>query len=109
MPANNALAAIMAAAACLYATGCTWVKLEDAGKRIRVASESDQVSACTPKGEIDVSVKDRIAFVRREAAKVSDELETLARNQANTLGADTIFAKGPVVDGRRGYSAYQCK
>ena len=45
-------------------------------------------SACDKRGEVEVSVKDSIAFYERNRLKVREELETLARNEAPGLGAD---------------------
>jgi hypothetical protein len=89
--------------------GCNWVVLNPEGKRVRVASSSSNVVGCEPKGEITASVRDRIAFMDREPAKVADEVEALARNEAANLGADTILPQGEVVDGGRTYSSFRCK
>jgi metal-sulfur cluster biosynthetic enzyme len=88
---------------------CTWVKLEDAGKRVRVVTDSASVSGCEEKGQIAASVRDRVAFVKREGAKVRDEVEALARNQAAELGADTIIAAGEMDHGEQQFRAYRCK
>ena len=47
-------------------------------------------AGCSKRGEIEVSVKDSIAFYERNELRVREELETLARNEAPGLGADTI-------------------
>lgn len=39
-------------------------------------------SDCQSQGEITVSVKNKIGFYTRNALRVQDELETLARNEA---------------------------
>ena len=45
-------------------------------------------------------MKDSVAFYDRNALRVQDELETLARNEAPGLGADTVQPLGPP-DGRQ--------
>jgi hypothetical protein len=92
---------------CLHA--CTWVKLDDNAKRIRVMDSAETLGGCTLKGEITAAVKDRILLVKRERAKVADEVEALARNEAVKLGADTIAPASEMRAGERQYNAYQCK
>jgi hypothetical protein len=99
----------IAIAASVYLSGCTWVALEPEGKRVRVVSSASNVEGCEAKGEITASVRDRIAFMDREPAKVADEVEALARNEAANLGADTILAQGDLADGARTYASYRCK
>lgn len=88
---------------------CTWVALEDSGKLIRVVTSADAIQGCENKGEITASVRDKIAFVDRDTAKVNDEVEALARNQAAELGADTIIAVSELDHGSRRFDAYRCK
>lgn len=97
---------IMAAA--LLAGGCTWVKLEPQGGAIRVARTGEDLSSCQRAGEITVSVRDRVGFYERDALKVRDELETMARNEAGSLQADTLQALGPPVEGEQGFIGYRC-
>jgi hypothetical protein len=98
-----------AALLCVGIQGCTWVKLEDAAKRIRVMDASDSLSSCEDKGEITASVEDRILSIKRERTKVLDEVEALARNSAVELGADTIAPSSELAGGERRYRAYRCK
>jgi hypothetical protein len=90
-------------------SGCTWVALEDSGKRVRVVNTTSEVEGCENKGEITTSVRDKIAFVARDSAKVNDELEALARNQAAALGADTVKAAGEMDHGSKRFDAFRCK
>lgn len=94
---------------CAGMQACTWVKLDDAAKRIRVMDASDSLSACEDKGEITAAVEDRILSVKRERTKVLDEVEALARNSAVELGADTIAPSSELAGGERRYRAYRCK
>lgn len=88
---------------------CTWVALEDSGKLVRVVTSADEVQGCESKGEITASVRDKVAFVNRDSAKVNDEVEALARNQAAELGADTVMPVGELDHGSRQFNAYRCK
>ncbi len=86
---------------------CTWVKSSDSGNSVHVAY-SGNVSGCRDAGSVSVSVTDKVAFYHRPSIKVRDELETLARNQAATIPADTIKATSEPVDGSQTFEAYVC-
>lgn len=91
------------------AVGCTWVKLDDAGSHVRVAYNGNLgIAPCRDLGELSVSVKDRVAFYHRNELKVRDELETLARNEAVSLHADTIKPLDEPHDGEQRFQAYAC-
>ena len=86
----------------------TWVKMEPQGATVRVARVGDDVSSCTRRGEVGVSVRDNIALYQRNELKVRDELETMARNEASSLGADTVQALNQPSDGEQRFAAYAC-
>lgn len=87
---------------------CTWVKMEPQGAAVRVARASDSLSACTRKGEVSVSVRDKVGLYHRNDIKVRDELEVLARNEAAKMHADTIKPLAEPTDGSQPWGAYQC-
>ena len=89
--------------------GCTWVEMEPQGRVIRVAMGSEDMSACERRGEIAVSVRDRVGFVERNELKVRDELEVLARNEAAAIGADTLQAANEPADGNQRFVGYTCR
>src|SRR6185369_5036202 len=86
---------------------CTWVKPTISAESVRVAYDGN-VGGCRPAGDISVSVADKVAFYHRPELKVRDELETLARNQAAEIPADTIKASSEPRDGSQTFSAYVC-
>ena len=87
--------------------GCTWVKPTSGGDAVRVAYDGN-VSGCRDAGAISVSVTDKVAIYHRPDIKVRDELETLARNQAAVIPADTIKANSEPKDGAQQFQAYVC-
>ncbi|PKM07651.1 MAG: DUF4156 domain-containing protein [Gammaproteobacteria bacterium HGW-Gammaproteobacteria-4] len=89
-------------------SACAWVKLTPAGEAVRVARADEDLSGCTRRGEIGVSVKDRLGPIERNHIKVIDELEMLARNEAVGLNANTIQPKAPPDDGEQRFLAYVC-
>ena len=94
------------AASCLLAAGCTWVHMAPGASKVRVVDGTP--AGCERRGEVEVSVKDSVAFYERNRLKVRDELETLARNEAPGLGADTVQPVAPPVSGEQRYIAWRC-
>lgn len=87
---------------------CTWVPLEPEAKQVRVVPPGNPPAGCTRAGEIEVSVKHSVGFYDRDPLKVRDELETLARNRAPGVPADTLQAAGDPADGSQRFSAWNC-
>jgi len=88
-------------------SACTFVPIKPGGQAIRVAP-AGQALACEKRGEIVVSVKDRLGPLQRSELRVRDELEVLARNEAPGLGADTVQALQEPLDGEQRWAAYRC-
>lgn len=91
----------------VLAGSCTWVDTTPEGNRVRVVP-GDRVTDCRHLGELSVYTKAEIAGVERNAGKISEELETLARNEAATMDGDTIVAATKISNGRRTYQVYRC-
>ncbi|HJR75153.1 MAG TPA: DUF4156 domain-containing protein, partial [Luteimonas sp.] len=80
-------------------TGCTWVHMAPGAQAVRVVEGPP--AGCEKRGEVAVSVRDSVAFYQRNELKVRDELETLARNEAPGLGADTVNPLAPPNNGEQ--------
>ncbi|MCW4456089.1 DUF4156 domain-containing protein [Flavobacterium sp. MXW15] len=87
---------------------CTWVPIESSGKTVRVLPAGPLPAGCQHKGEIVVTVKNKVGFYNRNPLRVQEELETLARNEAPSAGANAVQAAGLPADGSQRYQAYQC-
>ncbi|NUO75693.1 MAG: DUF4156 domain-containing protein [Lysobacter sp.] len=103
----NRLLAAASLSCVLIAGGCTWVQMAPGASSVRVLS-GGAAPACEKRGEVAVSVKDSVAFYERNALRVTEELETLARNEAPGLQADTIQPLAPPANGEQRYAAYRC-
>ena len=86
--------------------GCTWVKLTEAGETVRVAETA--AADCELRGKTTVVSRAAVAGVDRNEGKFLSELETLARNQAVSLGGNLVVADGPANGNERVYRIYQC-
>jgi len=93
----------------LSAVACTWVPLEQGGTRVRVLSMNESLSHCQFKGEITSTVTNRLAGIERNAIKVADELETMARNEAAGLNANVIQPTTDAIAGEQSFKAYACR
>lgn len=87
---------------------CTWVPIESSGKAVRVLPAGPVAPGCVAKGEIVVTVKSKVGFYNRNPLRVQEELETLARNEAPSAGANAVQASGLPADGSQRFSAWQC-
>ncbi|HLM52999.1 MAG TPA: DUF4156 domain-containing protein [Pseudoxanthomonas sp.] len=96
------------AALVLSVSGCTWVPMAPEAAAIRVIAPGAAPAGCEKRGEGAVSVKDSVAFYERNQLRVRDELETLARNEAPGLQANTVQALGEPADGTQRFAAWRC-
>ncbi|WP_027081202.1 DUF4156 domain-containing protein [Luteimonas mephitis] len=95
------------ATAVLGLSGCTWVHMAPGASAVKVATAAPV--DCEKRGEISVSVADKVALVyERNDLRVREELETLARNEAPGIGADTISPLGPPANGDQKFAAWRC-
>lgn len=96
----------ISAVALLHA--CTWVKPTEAGAGV-VVGQASTVVACKHVSTITTTVKHQVGSMPRKPVKVTEELTTLARNEAAIRGGDTIVAKAPASGGSMSFDVYRCK
>jgi hypothetical protein len=103
---NIVVKSAVGAIAAVVLGGCTWVPLTDAGAGVNQAT-ADQVAHCRHVGAVSSSTQDKIG-VQRSRGKVAEELVVLARNEAASIGGDTIVPAGAPVEGRQDFTVYRC-
>lgn len=86
--------------------GCTWVHMAPGASAVKVVNAAP--SGCERRGEVEVSVKSGLGPYQRNPVRVREELETLARNEAPGLKADTVQPLGEPADGAQRYAAWRC-
>ena len=92
--------------ACALTLGaCTFVHMAPGAAKVKVLASAPN---CEKRGEAEVSVKDRLGPVERSSVQVRDELETLARNEAPGLGADSISPITAPKDGEQRWALWRC-
>lgn len=99
---------LLLSALILSVAACTWVPIEPVGKAVRVLPAGPVPSGCQTKGEVVVTVKSKVAFYNRNPLRVQEELETMARNEAPSAGANAVQATALPADGSQRFAAYQC-
>jgi len=101
--------AIGSIAACIIGiAGCTWVKPVDGVEAVALVKPG-VVQNCQQLSKTTVKVQQKVGFIQRNEEKVAKELLTLARNEAVTVGADTLVADSAVADGRQTFTMYKCR
>ena len=95
-----------AVAVTLLYSGCTWVHMAPGASAVKVVTGPP--AGCEKRGDIEVSVKDRLGPYERNTLRVHEELETLARNEAPGLDADTVQPLAAPSDGVQRFAAWRC-
>ena len=85
---------------------CTFVHMAPGARAVRVLSSAP--TSCEKRGEVSVGVQDMVGFYERSEVQVRDELETLARNEAPGVGADSISPLGPPTAGEQRWAMWRC-
>ncbi|MEX0902246.1 MAG: DUF4156 domain-containing protein [Pseudohongiellaceae bacterium] len=94
-------------AICSVTLGCNWVQLTDEGAGVRLA-ESTAVSNCRRVGASTSQTMSRVTVVERGSEKMQEELVTLARNEAGTMGGNVIVPETVIEEGRQRFGVYAC-
>jgi len=96
-------------AALTLLAGCAWVPIEPGATQVQVYPMGQTMASCKNLGELAVSVTAEVGPYQRNSVSVRDELETLARNEALTLHADSVQPLGEPADGRQRWLAFRCR
>ena len=96
---------MLIAALVMSLPACTFVHMAPKASAVKVLATAPN---CERRGEAEVSVRHKVGFYERSEAQVRDELETLARNEAPGVGADSISPLGPPVEGGQSWALWRC-
>ena len=102
------LSAVFILVPAVMLSACTWVPMEPQGRGVQVVAAGAIPAGCQKRGEVSVSVKDKVGFYRRDPLKVKDELETLARNEASSVPANTVQPLDQPYNGSQRFAALDC-
>lgn len=87
---------------------CTWVKPEPEAAEIQVV-KPEHVENCKKLGEASAQTKDKLIGLQRKSKKVSEELLTLAKNEAASMGGNTLVSVEAPEDGKQSFLVYLCE
>jgi len=110
MPFGRRLLPVAVATLTLFSTtACTtFVSLTDAGADVSLIT-ADAAEHCTRVGRVSAVTRDHVVgALDRNSDRVRAELLALARNEAATLGADSVVATSEAADGRQTFDAMRC-
>lgn len=99
------------AAVSVLLSGCSYVNLSEKGEKI-VVLKPEEVRSCTRLGSTVVAVKDSVAGIDRDQAKMDEELKILARNSAPDVAegqADVVVREERLRDGKQRFGVYRCR
>jgi hypothetical protein len=100
--------ALITAIGAVMLVGCSsWVQLTSEGESVMLLPESG-VASCTRVGGTRSSTLNKILFTQRNRLRLEEELATLARNEAGSMGGDAIVVESPISDGTQRFGVYRC-
>lgn len=90
-------------------SGCvTWVKVTPEGEKIAVSNRAN-VQHCTKVASVTVQGRDNyVGSMKRDPDTVSQELTSLARNQAATTSGNTIVAASAIGNATQDFDVFDC-
>ncbi len=100
--------ALITAIGAVMLIGCSsWVQLTNEGKSVMLLPESG-VASCARVGGTRSNTLNKILFTQRNRLRLEEELATLARNEAGSMGGDAIVIESPINDGTQRFGVYRC-
>lgn len=87
---------------------CAWVKPTEEAHHVALV-KPQAVTNCKKLGITTASTLNSIVGIERKQAVKTNELVTLAKNEAVVMQGDTIVAKGPADKGQQDFYIYRCQ
>lgn len=88
-------------------SGCAWVELKPQAEKVRVLVPHEVVR-CRELGRISAVTPAQVGFIARDKGSVQEELYRLARNNAASMGGDSVVSVGQPADGEQAFKVYRC-
>jgi len=89
-------------------SGCQWVNPASGADQVSLVKPAHVIN-CKKLGTTTSTVKAKIGFVERKEQKVTEELVTLAKNEAAKLGADSIIALDEATNNSQTFAIFSCQ
>lgn len=88
-------------------TACSFVSLDPQAGDVVVAENTNALNTCRFLGNTNVSLWSKAETFQSQKT-VESQLNTLARNEAATMGGNTVAPHSEINNGQRTYSVYKC-
>jgi hypothetical protein len=88
-------------------SACSFVSLDPQARDVSVAEDAKSLAGCKSLGNTNVSLWSK-ADTFQSRTTVEEQLDTLARNQAATMGGNTVVPHPSAEGDQRTYSVYNC-
>lgn len=91
----------------LSVSACSWVKVQPGAEAVSLRTGAE-VADCKYLGTATGKTKARVGIIARSEKKVASEVFNLARNEAASIGGNTLVEKTALQDGRQTFDVYRC-
>lgn len=88
-------------------TGCSWVKLVPGAGQVEVVTAAE-ATQCERIGSATAKSLNKLGFIERNKDKLQTELNTMARNEAEGIGGNTVVAESAITQGQQKFGIYRC-
>lgn len=89
-------------------SACAWISPDVNSHHVALVKPQAALN-CDPVGHTTSKTLSKIVVVNRNLEKQRNEAIILAKNQAATMGGDTIVAKTALENGEQTFAVYRCK
>jgi hypothetical protein len=103
----NKLSIAISLVLALSSCSSSWVQLTPEGEGVTQFPLAN-VSNCSRLGSTRASTLKKMLFLDRNRSKLEQELVTLARNEAGTMGGNAIVSESAIADGAQRFGVYRC-
>lgn len=92
----------------LLFSACTWVKPNEGAGDIALVKPI-HAQGCNKLGTATAQTREKVAGISRKDKKVAAELLALAKNEALSMGGNTLVAIGTPKEGKQSFEVYSCE
>lgn len=89
-------------------SGCAFNKVEDNAKHVLIV-EAYNVKGCEKLGTTTAKVKNTIGGINVPETQLKAELNNIAKNDAASMGGDSVVVLSPIKGGFQSFAIYKCK
>ncbi|HJN95154.1 MAG: hypothetical protein CMQ15_17915 [Gammaproteobacteria bacterium] len=98
---------LIAVTTSLLAACNSWVGVTNEGAGVQLANAAE-VGNCRRLGRTQAQTMSRVVVVERGGERMQEELTRLARNEAGSMGGNTIVPESVIDEGRQTFGVYSC-